>query len=101
MQLIQILLPLQSEDGRPFPTADFEAVRRELTERFGGFTSYQRAPADGFWGAGARAQRDTLLLCEVMVDDLDRAWWRNYRALLERRFRQQSIVVRALGAERL
>jgi hypothetical protein len=37
----------------------------------------------------------------VMADPLDRAWWRDYRERLERRFRQEELVVRALGAERL
>lgn len=101
MLLIQILLPLEDDDGRPFGREDYESVRRELTERFSGFTSYHRAPAEGFWGAGAHAERDTLVLCEVMVEELDRVWWERYRRSLERRFAQESIVIRALGAERL
>jgi hypothetical protein len=101
MLLIQILLPLESGPGRPFPREHYEAVRRELTERYHGFTSYHRAPADGFWGRGAGAQRDALVLCEVMVDALEREWWAEYRALLERRFAQESIVIRALDAQRL
>lgn len=101
MLLIQILLPLETASGRPFPRRDYEVVRRELTERFSGFTSYHRSPAEGFWGEGGNAQRDTLVLCEVMVDALDRAWWEAYRRTLELRFEQESIVIRALPAERL
>ena len=45
--------------------------------------------------------RDELVLYEVMVESLDRAWWSGYRSELERRFRQERVVVRALGAEML
>jgi hypothetical protein len=36
-----------------------------------------------------------------MTDALDREWWRDYREQLERRFRQQEIVVRASRFDRL
>ena len=42
-----------------------------------------------------------MLLFEVMVERLDRTWWSGYRVELERRFRQERIVVRALGVEML
>lgn len=45
MHLVQILLPLYDNDGRRFPTSHYESLRAELTERFGGLTSYSRAPA--------------------------------------------------------
>jgi hypothetical protein len=36
-----------------------------------------------------------------MTDTLDRPWWQGYRADLERRFRQDAIVVRASTVEML
>jgi hypothetical protein len=33
------------------------------------------------------------------VDDFDRAWWRDYRAELCRRFRQEAILLRAIACE--
>jgi hypothetical protein len=36
-----------------------------------------------------------------MARDLDHAWWEGYRAELERRFRQETIIVRALKIEML
>jgi hypothetical protein len=47
MHLVQILLPLNDNDGRALAKDLFETVARELTERFGGVTAYTRAPADG------------------------------------------------------
>ena len=38
---------------------------------------------------------DDLVIYEVMADDLDRGWWRSYRAELEQRFRQEQLIVRA------
>lgn len=59
------------------------------------------APAEGVWDEGEGRSRDEIVIFEVMADTLDRAWWRDYRAALERRFRQEEIVVRARDVERL
>jgi flavin-binding protein dodecin len=45
----------------------------------------------------ARTSRDDIVVFEVMVRGLDAAWWREYRAELEARFRQDVVVVRALA----
>ena len=100
MHLVQLFLPLRDNDGQPFPPADFAAVRTELADAFGGVTAYQHAPATGLWEDGPReCQRDELVHFEVMVETLDRAWWRSCAAGLETRFRQDEILVRALPCE--
>lgn len=102
MHLVQLLLPLYDNDGRPFPTSQYASVRAGLTERFGGLTAYTRAPAEGVWNEGAgRAARDDIVVYEVMVDQLDRAWWGHFRADLERKFAQDELVARAVPVERL
>jgi hypothetical protein len=101
MYLIQFLLPLRDNERRPFARADFEKVRAELTERFGGVTAFLQSPATGAWKDEGETTHDELVLYEVMADTLDRAWWKGYREELERRFRQEAVVVRALGAEHL
>jgi hypothetical protein len=101
MHVVQFLLPLRDNERRPFARADFEKVRTELTERFGGVTAFLQSPAMGAWKEEGETVRDEMVLYEVMVDALDREWWRGYRAELERRFRQERVLVRALGAETL
>ena len=97
MHLVQLLLPLRDNHGQPFGRETIDAVRRELTERFGGATLYARAPAVGVWKDGeGEVARDDVMVAEVMADHLDREWWRLYRAELERRFRQEQLVVRAM-----
>lgn len=101
MHLVQILLPV-TVDGQPVPRDRFAEVTRELTERFGGLTAYTRAPASGLWQSptgGTTA--DEVVVYEVMVPDLDRAWWSDYRRVLEVRFRQEEVVLRAQAIERL
>jgi hypothetical protein len=39
------------------------------------------------------------VVLEVMAEELDRVWWRAYRARLERDFRQDVIVIRASAVE--
>src|SRR5688572_25812479 len=96
MHLVQILLPLFDKKGRGFPKAKYDAVAAELTEQFGGVTAFTRTPAEGRWKEdGEAASRDDIVVVEVMVESLDRDWWRRYRRGLERSFTQKSIVVRA------
>ena len=91
MHLVQLLLPRYDE-----------AVSRELTERFGGMTAYARAPARGEWKpAPGETVRDDIVVYEVMVEKLDRAWWSGYRRSLELRLKQQELVVRTYEIERL
>ncbi len=102
MVLIQFLLPLKDNEGQPFTRADFERVRTELTERFGGVTAFLQSPAAGAWKEdGEHTVRDEVVLYELMTEDLDRGWWKGYREELQRRFRQKALVVRALGVESL
>ena len=101
MHLVQLLLPLFDNAGAPQPRAHFAAVRQELVDRFGGLTEYTRAPARGEWAGPGTVERDDIVVYEVMVDELDRAWWSTYRADLEQRFGQEEIAVRALTAEKL
>jgi len=99
--LVEILLPLLDNDGRPFGREAFARVREELIDRFGGLTAFTRSPAEGVWDEGEGRSRDEIVIFEVMADELDRPWWREYRRALEVRFRQEEIVVRARAVERL
>ena len=101
MHLVQLLLPLYDNEGRPFPASRYAGVRAGLTDRFGGLTAYTRAPAEGVWNEGGRAARDDIIVYEVMVEQLDRSWWRGFRADLERQFEQDELVARAMPVERL
>ena len=101
MHLVQILLPLADNDGRPFPASLFAAVRTELADRYGGITVYRRAPAEGLWCDDGDTSHDDVAIYEVMVEVLDHHWWADYRAGLEARFRQDEVLVRAVAVERL
>ena len=102
MHLIQLLLPLQDKAGQPFPHAMYEEVRKELVARFGGLTTYSRAPAKGLWKEdGQSVAKDDIVVYEVMAKAVDRAWWAAYRKELEARFDQDALVVRAQPIELL
>lgn len=96
MFLIQILLPLYDNEGAALPQELFGQVRNEMVDRFGGVTSYSRAPAKGLWQEeGGEKVGDDLVVYEVMADAIDEVWWHDYKHYLEQQFRQQSIIVRA------
>ena len=100
MHLVQILLPLYDNGGEPFPLNEYVQVRDELTERFGGITTYVRSPAEGLWkGTPTMMIRDDIVIYEVMTEKLDRGWWRVYREKLAVRFRQDMLIVRVSEVE--
>jgi hypothetical protein len=95
LHLVQLLLPTRDKVGEAFPRAAFEQVSRELTERFGGVTAYSRAPAEGRWKQASETELDDIVVVEVMDKNLDRNWWAAYREELQKRFRQDVVIVRA------
>ena len=101
MRIIEILLPLYRNDGSPQPQALFASVREEMVKRFGGLTAFTRSPAEGLWEQDGERSGDEIVIFEVMADWLDRTWWTEYRAQLERDFEQEAIVVRARAIELL
>ena len=95
MYLIQILLPLYDNQGSPFPQHELLRVRDELSERFGGITTYMRSPARGLWKeTGESTVHDDIVIFEVMTAELDRDWWQGYREQLTLAFRQALLIVR-------
>lgn len=100
MYLIQLLLPLCDNEGHPFPQSMYLQVRDELTEHFGGITTYVRSPAEGLWKEGNNsAVRDEIVIYEVMAKELSHEWWKKFREQMESHFRQESIIVRASKIE--
>lgn len=101
MHLVEILVPLRDNHGVPLPEDRFSALSATLADRFGGLTAFTRAPADGFWTDGGESVREDVVVFEVMIEELDRAWWSEFRQHLEESFRQEEIVIRAHEIERL
>lgn len=101
MFLIQILAPLHDNHQQPFIEGEFTQMRSELTERFGGLTVYTRAPAEGLWKQNGNQTSDDIVIFEIMAPTLDEVWWKEYRYILQDRFRQESIIIRAQGMQLL
>ena len=95
MYLVQLLLPLYNNSGMRFEQELYSEVRNELMDRFGGITAYTRAPVHGLWHDSEQVVRDDLIIYEIMVKELDKKWWYEYRNVLEQRFKQDTLVMRA------
>lgn len=94
MHLVQLLLPLNDNEGRPFPTDYFNQIRAELTECFGGVTAFVRSPAVGLWKESATdTSRDEVVMFEVLAAELDHVWWASYRKELQQKFRQDEVLI--------
>ncbi len=99
MKLIEIFLPLYDNSGRKLPKAAFAETREELVARFGGLTAYSRSPARGFWKEKGRTTHDEIVVFEVMARAPQKTFWHRYKRELEKRFRQEEIVIRMLDCE--
>jgi len=97
MHLFQILLPRADNSGHPFAREEFDRVKDDLAEHFGGVTAYIQAPAEGLWRQGGQSDNDDILIFEVMTDTVDLADWRNRRAELEHNFRQDRVIIRYMS----
>lgn len=102
MHLVQLIIPLRDNHGQRISGRLFKQTARELTATFGGVTAYVHSPAVGAWQDGAApVQIDEVVIFEVMTSWLEKAWWKEYRTVLEDRFGQKEMVLRSLAAERL
>jgi hypothetical protein len=97
MVLVQFFVPLRSSQQRGASPTDLAQLQQELTGHFGGVTAFVSQPARGLWQPeGDEPIQDSVVLFEVMVDELDRAWWADWRRALEHRFGQEDLLVRAI-----
>ncbi|TPG77993.1 hypothetical protein [Pseudomonas mandelii] len=100
MHLIEIFLPLNTNDGTPQPVELFRRVREQLAEQFGGVTAFTRNPAKGIsLLEGNERSEDDIIVYEVMVEAVDRLWWQSYKRDLEERFHQEKILIRAAAVK--
>lgn len=99
MVMIQLLLPALGPDGEPLDE-QVAVTRRELLAKFQGLTAYLRSPAVGAWtNPEGNVERDQVVMVEVVTDEFDRDWWRQYQVTVADRFAQREIHVRALPVE--
>lgn len=102
MYLVQFLLPLHDNKKQKFPVAYFLAVRKTLTDRFGGVTAFLRSPAVGLWkDDDEEVSRDDVVMFEVISAQLDKTWWKDYRMELQQKFRQEDLMFWASRITRL
>lgn len=94
MHLFQILLPRADNAGQPFAREDFDRLKEELAADFEGVTAYFQAPAEGLWREGGQTDNDDIIIFEVMAEEIDLPDWRRRRTELERRFRQDKVIIR-------
>jgi len=99
-KLVQLLLPLYDNEKNPFPEQYYKKVKKMLTEKFGGVTTYTQTPATGLWkkdkGRG-NLMYDKLIVYEVMTSKIDRSFWEQYKKKLETKFRQKALIIRQIG----
>lgn len=93
--LVQILVPKETGKGEPVSKEWFNKFFKELTDEFGGATSFIRAPGEGLWRSGGTTERDSVVVVEVMTAKLAPEFWRSLRERLQRELSQEELIIRA------
>lgn len=102
MQLVQIFLPLFDNDKQLFRKSLYDELRNKLKDRFGGVTFYRNTPAEGLWkDETGKSNYDELIIAEVMIDEADKEWWKQFKKNLEQIFEQEEILIRCLLFEKI
>lgn len=99
--LVEILLPRETGHGQPIGEDWFDGFLKELTDRFGGATSFLRSPGQGQWQSGGGTEKDSIVVVEVMVEEIDSSYWQSLRERLEHELSQDEVVIRAQEIRRL
>ncbi len=94
MKLVEIFLPCQRPSGLKVDTEEFDEVQRILTSKFGGSTAYQRAAVGRWKRSEQTVEVDDITVIEVVIDELDRNWWSDYKNKLANQFDQDEILIR-------
>jgi len=89
-------LPLTHNDGRPVNSDLFQLTRDELADQFGG-ASFSSQTIRGVWTHQGRRFEDECRRVFVDIDDTpeNRAFFAEYKHLLEERFDQIVIYIRS------
>lgn len=100
MNLVEIFVPCRYPDGRDIPGEFFTRLTAQLTEKFNGTTAFLRSPAEGAWvNEQGHCDHDEIVIFEVLVEDLDRDWWSEFRLGLELELDQKKLLIRATTIE--
>jgi hypothetical protein len=68
VHLVEILLPITDNEGQRFDARKYEEIGHDLSRRFGGITTFTRAPARGTSEARGEIVHDDIVVFEVMTD---------------------------------
>jgi hypothetical protein len=102
MQLVQIFLPLYDNNKQLFHKSVFEDLCTKLKDKFGGVTLYRNSPTEGLWkDETGKTNYDELIIAEIMIEELDKEWWKQYKQSLEQIFKQEQILIRCFLFEKL
>ena len=100
--LIQVFLPLYDNNKQEFDGSLYDDLQTRLKDQFGGVTIYRNAPADGLWkDENGKTNFDELIVAEVMITELNKEWWHQFRKRLEDIFKQEEILIRSIVFEKL
>lgn len=92
MHEYDIYLPSQRRDGAAITRAELDAIKRELTEAFGGYT-HLKSRSEGAWRVAGVTFRDEITILRILDDGRGSFDMQAFRQALERRLDQESVLI--------
>ena len=93
MNLYEIVLPREYNDGQPVEPEKIDQTLLELTEKFGGVEFFDQ-PFTGYWRWEGTTFEDVNVLIRVETSEHDGEFWVIYKETLKQRFQQEEIRIR-------
>ncbi len=95
-------MPVFDQDDKAFSAEIYAPIIKELTDIFGDITIYTRTPATGLWKEGiAQVVKDDIIEYEVMTEEVESLWWKDYKEQLRIKFNEDELIVRSTSIELL
>lgn len=90
----ELYVPLFTESGRKVPAGNLTALKKRLTDRFGGLTYFPQRNV-GLWKVGGHVFRDRIVILRVLADSTNDslAFWRGLKKHVEAQWRQETVLI--------
>lgn len=102
MFLVEVFVPQYFPSGKEIEGEYLEEMRDILLSKFGGSTAFTQCPVEGEWkDASGSIEEDRVIILQVMCEEIDRAWWTNFRNRWQEMLQQKELMIRATTFDRL
>jgi hypothetical protein len=92
MHEYEIYLPMTLNDGSPVDLDAIQRIKDDLAKSFGGYTHLNQR-SEGAWRMGGVTFRDEVTIVRVLDDCSTRFDWLAFKKSLEKKLKQEAVLI--------